>query len=71
MILKFLGIFDMARLICNLLRAFILPRLSKLQEKQILSRCFKFDNLNLELAEAIEIPKATAQRFGKSEITTF
>ena len=48
-----------------------MPRLTKFQEKKILSWCFKFDDLNLELAEAIEILKATAQRFGKSEIVAF
>ena len=32
---------------------------------------FKFDDLNLEMAEAIEILKATAQCCGKSEITFF
>ena len=32
---------------------------------------FKFDDLNLELAEAIEILKATAQRFGKSDTAAF
>ena len=69
-ILQFLGIFDMARVISNSLRAFILPGLTKFQEKKIISR-FKFDDLNLELAEAIEILKATAQRFGKSEIAPF
>ena len=71
MIFQFLGIFDMARFICNLLRAFILPRLTKFQEKKILSWCFKFDDLSLELVEAIEILKATAQRFSKSEIAVF
>ena len=70
-ILKFLSVFDMTRLICNLLKAFILSRLTKFQEKKILSWCFKFDDLNLELVEAIEILKATAQRFGKSEIAAF
>ena len=30
--------------------------------------CFKFDDLNLELAETIEILKAAAQLFGKSEL---
>ena len=70
MILQFLGIFDMARLICNSLRAFISSRLIKFQENKILSWCFKFDDLNLELAEAIEILKATAKCFGKSEIYT-
>ena len=54
-ILQFLSIFDMARLICNSPRAFILPHLTKFQEKKILSWCFKFDDLNLELVEAIEI----------------
>ena len=70
-ILQFLGIFDMARLICNLLRAFISPRLIKFQENKILSWRFKFDDLNLELAKAIEILKATAECFGKSEIAAF
>ena len=51
--------------------AFIFLRLTKFQEKKIPSRCFKFDDLNIELAEAIEILKATAQRFGKSEIAAF
>ena len=69
--LQFLCIFDMARLICNLLRAFLLPRLTKFQEKKILSWSFKFDDVNLELAEVIEILKATAQRLGKSEIAGF
>ena len=71
MILQFLGIFDMARLICNSMRAFILPPLSKFQEKNILSWCFKVDDLNLELTEAIGILQATAQSFGKSEIAAF
>ena len=31
----------------------------------------KFDDLNLRLAEAIEILKATAQKFGKSELLFF
>ena len=70
-ILKFLGIFDMARLIRNSMRAFISPRLVKFQENKIRSWCFKFDDLNLELEEAIEILKATAQSFGKSEISAF
>ena len=69
-ILQFLGIFDLARVICNSLRAFILPGLTKFQENKIIPR-FKFDDLNLELAEAIKILKATAQRFGKSEIAAF
>ena len=54
-----------------LLRAFISPRLIKFQENKVLSWCFKFGDLNLELAEAIEILKATAQCFGKSEIAAF
>ena len=58
-ILQFLGIFDMVRLMFNYLGAFIFPSLTKFQEKKILSECFKFGNLNLGLAEAIEIPKAT------------
>ena len=70
-ILQFLDIFDMARLICNSLRAFISPRLIKFQENKILSWCFKFDDLNLQLTDAIEILKATAQCFGKSEIAAF
>ena len=61
----------MARLICNLLRVFILLHLTKFQEKEILSWCFNFDDLNLELAEAIEILRATTQHFGKSEIAAF
>ena len=52
----------MARLICNSLRAFISPRLIQFQEKKILSWCFKFDDLNLKLAEAIRILKETAQK---------
>ena len=71
MILQFLSIFDMARLIYNSLRAFILSRLIKFQENKILSWCLKFDDLYLELAEAIEILKATAKCFGKSEIAAF
>ena len=67
-ILQFLGIFDMARLIYNSLRTFISPRLIKFQEKKILSWCFKFDDLNLELTEVLL--KATGQRFGKSQIET-
>ena len=70
-ILQFLGIFDLARLICDSLRTFILLSLTKFQEKKILSGCFKFDDLNLELTEVIEILKATAQRFGKSETAAF
>ena len=69
-ILQFLGIFDMARL--YVIRwAFIFPRLTKFQEEQFLSGCFKFDDLNLGLAEAIEILKATAQKFGKSGLLLF
>ena len=71
MILQFLGIFDMGRLMCNTLGAFIFSCLAKFQEKNILSDCFNFDDLNLGLAEAIEIPKATAQCLGKSEIAAF
>ena len=64
-ILQFLGIFDIARL--YVIRwAFIFPRLTKFQEKKILSGCFKLVDLNLGLAEAIEILKTTAQKFGKS-----
>ena len=71
-ILQFLGVFDMARLICNSLRAFILPRLIKFQEKENpIMVFFKFDDLNLELAETIKILKATAQCFGKSETAVF
>ena len=70
-ILQFLGIFNLAKLICISLRTFILPSFTKFQEKKILSGCFKFDDLNLELAEVIEILKATAQHFGKSETATF
>ena len=69
-ILQFLGIFDMARLYV-IHWAFIFPRHTKFQEKKILSGCFKFHDLNLGLAEAIEILKATAQKFGKSEIAAF
>ena len=53
------------------MRAFISPRLIKFQENKILSWCFKLDDLNLEPAEAIEILKAAAQCFGKSEIAAF
>ena len=70
MILQFLVIFDMARVICNSLRVLILPGLTKFQKNKVISS-FKFDNLNLKLAEAIEILKATAQRFSKSEIAAF
>ena len=70
-ILQFLGIFDLARLICNSLRTFILPSLTKFQEKKILSGCFKFDDLNFKLAEVIEILKAIAEHFGKSETAAF
>ena len=35
------------------------------------SVCFKFDDLNLGLKEVIETLKATAQKFGKSEIAAF
>ena len=70
-ILQFLGIFDMIRLICNSMRAFISPHLIKFQEKKILSWCFKFGDLNLELAETIEILKVTAQCIRKSEIAAF
>ena len=45
--------------------AIIFPHLTKYQENKILSVCFKFDNLNLGLGEAIEILKVTAQKFGK------
>ena len=69
-ILEFISIFDMAIEICNSLIAFILPGLTKFQDKKTISR-FKFDNLNLELVEATKIPKATAQRFCKSEIAAF
>ena len=69
-ILQFLGIFDLARVICNSLRAFILPGLTKFQENKIIPS-FKFDDLNLELAEAINILKATTQRSGESEIAAF
>ena len=51
--------------------AFIFPCITKFQEKKILSGCFKFDDLNLAQAEAMEILKATAQSFGKSEIAAF
>ena len=69
-ILQFLGIFDMARL--YVIRwAFIFPCLTKFQYEQFLSGCFKFDDLNLGLAEAIEILKATAQKLGKSGIAAF
>ena len=69
-ILQFLGIFDMARL--YVIRwAFIFPRLTKFQEKKILSGCFKLDDLNLGLAEAIEILKTTARKFGKSGLLLF
>ena len=61
----------MARLICHSMRAFISSRLIKLQENKIPSWCFKFDDLNLGLAKAFEILKATAQCFGKSEIAAF
>ena len=70
-ILQFLGIFDLARLICDSLRTFILLSLTEFQEKKILSGCFKFGDLNLKLTEVIEILKATAQRFGKSETAAF
>ena len=74
-ILQFFGVlfffFDMARLICNSLRTFILSSLTKFQEKKILSGCFRFNNLNLELAEAIKILKATTQCFGISKIAYF
>ena len=70
-ILQFLGIFDMARLICNLLRAFILPRLTKFQEKKSYHGVLSFSDLNLQLAEEIEILKVTAQPFGKSDIAAF
>ena len=69
-ILQFLGIFDMTRL--YVIRwAFIFPSLAKSQEKKVLSGCFKFDNLNLGLAEVIEILKAAAQKFGGLEIAAF
>ena len=69
-ILQFRGVFDLARVIFNSLKAFILPGLTKFPENKIIPR-FKFDDLNLELAEAIKILKATAQRFGISEIAAF
>ena len=50
---------------------FISARLAKFQGKKILSGCFNFDDLNLGLAEAIEILKATAQKFGKSGLLLF
>ena len=50
-ILQFIGIFDMVRLYVSRW-AFIFWRLTKLQEKKILSGCFKF--------------KATDQKFRKS-----
>ena len=61
----------MDRLICNSLGAIVFPRLTKFKEKDILSECFKFSDLNLGLAEAMEIPKATAQRLGKLDIAAF
>ena len=70
MILQFLSIFHMARLYV-IRRASIFPRLTKFQEKKILPGCFKFEDLNLGLAGAIEILKATAKKFGKSGIAAF
>ena len=61
----------MDRLICNSLGAIIFPRLTKFKEKDILSECFKFSDLNLGLTEAMEIPKATAQRLRKLDIAAF
>ena len=69
-ILQFLSIFDLARVICNSLRAFILLGLTKFQENKIIPPV-KCDDLNIELTEVIKIFKATAQRFGKSEISAF
>ena len=69
-ILRFLGIFDMAKL--YVIRwAFIFPRLTKFQENKILSGCFKFKNLNLGLAEAIEILKTTAYTILQCSLLTF
>ena len=70
-ILQFLGIFDLARLICNSMRILILLNFTKIQEKKILQGCLKFDDLNLELVKVIEILKATDQRFSKSENAAF
>ena len=41
------------------------------RKKESYQGLFKFDNLNLGPAEAIEILKATAQKFGKSELLYF
>ena len=51
--------------------AFSFPRLTKFKEKKSYQGVFRFDDLNVGLAEAIEILKATPQKFGKSGLLLF
>ena len=39
------NVFDRGTIICNCLGAFIFPRLTKFEEKKILSECFKFGDI--------------------------
>ena len=50
---------------------FTFPRLTKFKEKKSYQGVFRFDDLNVGLAEAIEILKATPQKFGKSGLLLF
>ena len=58
--LQLFGIFDMARLIYSCWEHSFCHVLPNSKKKKILLGCFKFDDLNLGLAKAIEILKATA-----------
>ena len=69
-LLYYLGIYDMARLyvICW---AFIFHVSPNFKRRKSYQDVFKFDDLNLGLAEVIEILKATAQKFGKLGLLFF
>ena len=62
----YLVIYDMAR-IYVIRWAFTFPCLTKFQKTKSYQGAFKCDDLNLGLAEAIEILKATGQKFGKQD----